>query len=178
MLKRTISPRRFFWVPTTYILVEKYEINFQLHTFIWRPVKHFHYFVWYVFSIPSFFHWLLLCGGYLISIAYWLFSFALGWYRSCGLWGDTAILSHEMIWILVYELLMPCTAIFPHRYSETECVLPETCSLFMPHMGIWEIQPIYCHQWWVLRRIWWWLRNLVLLRHKMNETISSEMTQT
>ena len=26
------------------------------------------------FSKPKFFHWLLLCGGYLISIAYWLFS--------------------------------------------------------------------------------------------------------
>ena len=27
------------------------------------------------YNLPCFFHWLLLCGGYLISIAYWLFSF-------------------------------------------------------------------------------------------------------
>ena len=36
MLKRTVSLRRFFWVPTTYALVENKGNNFQLHTLIWE----------------------------------------------------------------------------------------------------------------------------------------------
>ena len=36
VLKGTVSLRRFFWVPTTYVLVEKYENNFQIRTLIWR----------------------------------------------------------------------------------------------------------------------------------------------
>ena len=37
MLKRTVSLRQFFSVPTTYVLAEKYENNFQLSTLIWEP---------------------------------------------------------------------------------------------------------------------------------------------
>ena len=34
----TVSLRRFFWVPTTYVFAEEYEkYFFQLHKFIWRP---------------------------------------------------------------------------------------------------------------------------------------------
>ena len=32
VLKRTVSLRRFFWVPTTYVLVEKQENKSSLHT--------------------------------------------------------------------------------------------------------------------------------------------------
>ena len=34
MLKRTVSLRRFFWVPTTYVLVQKWEIILWLCSFI------------------------------------------------------------------------------------------------------------------------------------------------
>ena len=37
VFKRTISLRRFFWVPTTYVLVGNKEIDFRLHTLSWRP---------------------------------------------------------------------------------------------------------------------------------------------
>ena len=36
--KRTVSSRRFFWVPTAYVLVEKKENNFLLRALIWGPV--------------------------------------------------------------------------------------------------------------------------------------------
>ena len=35
--RRPCSLRRFFWVPTTYVLVENKNNNFQLCTLIWRP---------------------------------------------------------------------------------------------------------------------------------------------
>ena len=38
VLKRTVSLRRFFWVPTTYVFVENKKSSFQLRTFNWRPV--------------------------------------------------------------------------------------------------------------------------------------------
>ena len=38
VLKRTVSLRRFFWVPTSYVFVEKWENRFFCYTFFnWRP---------------------------------------------------------------------------------------------------------------------------------------------
>ena len=37
MLKRTVSLRRFFWVLTTHVLVEKYENNILVRTLNTRP---------------------------------------------------------------------------------------------------------------------------------------------
>ena len=37
MLKRTVSLRRLFWVPTTYFLLRNKKNNFQICTLIWRP---------------------------------------------------------------------------------------------------------------------------------------------
>ena len=47
--------------------------NFCLHSFYWNLFK----------TKVKFFHLLLLCGGYLISIAYWLFSFTLDFILCC-----------------------------------------------------------------------------------------------
>ena len=47
--------------------------NFCLHRFYWNLFKT--KVCWFELQLAKFFHWLLLCGGYLISIAYWLFSF-------------------------------------------------------------------------------------------------------
>ena len=38
VLKRTVSLRRFFWVPTTYVLDDNKENIFPIRTLIWRPV--------------------------------------------------------------------------------------------------------------------------------------------
>ena len=50
--------------------------NFCLHRFYWNLL--FKTMVrWFELWLVKFFHWLLLSGGYLISIAYWLFSFII-----------------------------------------------------------------------------------------------------
>ena len=48
--------------------------NFCLHRFYWNLLIKTKVFLFELY-FAKFFHWLLLCGGYLISIAYWLFSF-------------------------------------------------------------------------------------------------------
>ena len=42
VLKRTVSLRQFFWVPTTYVWVRNKKNNFPVHTLILRPasIKH------------------------------------------------------------------------------------------------------------------------------------------
>ena len=49
--------------------------NFCLHKFYWNLLIKTKVFLFELY-LPGFFHWLLLCRGYLISIAYWLFSFS------------------------------------------------------------------------------------------------------
>ena len=46
--------------------------NFCLHRFYWNLLFKTKV-SWFELSLAKFFHWPLLCGGYLISIAYWFF---------------------------------------------------------------------------------------------------------
>ena len=46
MLKRTVSLRRFFWVPTTYVLVDKQEnLHFITHSYLeaWNTLRYNYY---------------------------------------------------------------------------------------------------------------------------------------
>ena len=54
---------------------------------LWE-LRLFFWYVWIILCYIHLFHWPLLCGGYLISIAYWLFSF-LSW-KCCLLFRPAA----------------------------------------------------------------------------------------